>query len=96
MRRCSIVRNRLRRGSKTPRPTTAGFSIFGTRVAVRLAPENRATSHAALRSRLQPLLATAFNPDTAHFAARGFSGVTVIAEGRQPSDGKSSAGRVVS
>jgi protein ImuB len=32
---------------------------------------------------LEANVATAFNPDTARFAARGFSGVTVIAEGKE-------------
>jgi protein ImuB len=32
---------------------------------------------------LEANVATAGNPDTAHFAARGFSGVTVIAEGKE-------------
>jgi protein ImuB len=33
--------------------------------------------------RLEANVATALNPDTARFAARGFSGVTVIAEGKE-------------
>ena len=84
MRRCSIARNRFRRAWKTLRPTRCILDLSGLESLFGSLPKiardiARRTSDLGLEANV----ATAFNPDTARFAARGFSGVTVIAEGKE-------------